>query len=105
MQVFHYLTERGVDIFQEWLDALPDQRGRIAILRRVSLLQLGHFGDSQSVGGSVHELRIDYASGYRVYYGRDGREVILLLCAGNKRTQKKDIMRAIEYWHTHKERK
>ncbi len=61
---------------------------------RISRVAAGNFGDAKSVGGAVHELRIDYGPGYRVYYTRRGKVVVLLLCGGDKRTQSKDIRKA-----------
>jgi putative addiction module killer protein len=65
---------------------------------RLNRIRLGNFGDCKSVGGGVVELRIDFGPGYRVYFGRDGRLVVVLLCGGDKRTQARDILRAREYW-------
>jgi putative addiction module killer protein len=59
---------------------------------------LGNFGDSKSVGGGVEELRIDFGPGYRVYFGRDGQSVVILLGGGSKQTQSKDIQRARALW-------
>ena len=68
-------------------------------------MQLGNFGDSQSVGEGVLELGIDYGLGYRVYFGRDGSDVVILLIGGDKRTQTKDIRIAKDYWADYKVRK
>jgi putative addiction module killer protein len=57
-------------------------------------MELGNPGDVRSVGGSVMEMRIDYGSGYRVYYVNRGAKIVILLCAGDKRTQPQDIKRA-----------
>ncbi len=65
---------------------------------RLNRIRLGNFGDCKSVGGGVEELRIDFGPGYRVYYGREGAVVVILLCGGDKRSQAKDIFRAQEYW-------
>ena len=59
---------------------------------------LGNFGDAKSVGSGVHELRVDHGPGYRVYFGRVGDTVVLLLCGGDKTTQAKDIDRAKSYF-------
>jgi putative addiction module killer protein len=65
---------------------------------RLNRIRLGDFGDRKSVGGGVDELRIDFGPGYRVYYGREGSSVVILLCGGNKRTQSRDILTAQKYW-------
>jgi hypothetical protein len=63
-----------------------------------SYIRLGNFGDCKSVGGGVEELRIDFGTGYRVYYGREGSLVVILLCRGSKGTQARDILRSQRYW-------
>ena len=80
--------------FTNWLAALSDQRARLQIVRRIGRIAAGNFGDAKSVGGAVDELRIDHGPGYRVYYTRRGRAVVILLCGGDKRTQSKDIRKA-----------
>ena len=79
--------------FTNWLAALNDQRVRLQIVRRISRVAAGNFGDAKSVGGAVNELRIDHGPGYRVYDTRRGKAVVLL-CGGDKRTQSKDIRKA-----------
>jgi putative addiction module killer protein len=63
---------------------------------------LGNFGDVRSVGDGVQELRIHFGPGYRVYFGRVGDAVIILLCGGDKGSQDRDIERAQEYWRDHR---
>ena len=82
------------DSLQIEVRKLGDQEARARVLARLRRLTLGNFGDARSVGGRVFELRIDWGPGYRVYLMRRGEAVILLLCAGNKRTQDADIRRA-----------
>jgi putative addiction module killer protein len=66
-----------------------------AVRARLNRVRLGSY---KSVGGGVEELRIDFGPGYRIYYGRDGVSVVLLLCGGSKRTQERDILTAQKYW-------
>jgi putative addiction module killer protein len=75
---------------------------RIAI--RIDRLALGNFGDCKALREGVSELRIDWGPGYRLYFGRLGRESVLLLCGGDKRKQSADIERAIDYLKDYKER-
>jgi putative addiction module killer protein len=63
---------------------------------------MGNLGDCKSVGGGVNEFRIDYGPGYRVYFGRQGRTVVVLLAGGTKKTQERDIKRAVEQWKDYK---
>jgi putative addiction module killer protein len=82
--------------FTRWLDDLRDQRAVLHIVRRISRVAAGNAGDAKSVGGSVSELRIDYGPGYRVYFTRRGQTLVILLCGGDKRTQSRDIRKAVE---------
>jgi putative addiction module killer protein len=82
--------------FTRWLAALKDQRAVLHIVRRISRVAAGNTGDAKSVGGSVSELRIDHGPGYRVYFTRRGQALVILLCGGDKRTQSRDIRKAIE---------
>ena len=86
---------RRTDVFARWLDALRDAKGRARILARLDRLAEGHAGDAKPVGEGVSELRIDVGPGYRVYYKKTGRIVIVLLCGGDKGTQRRDIERAL----------
>ena len=69
---------------------------------RLERVRAGNFGDSSSVGEGVFELRLHFGAGYRIYYGRWGDEIVVLLCGGSKRTQKRDIPRAKQYWEDYK---
>lgn len=80
--------------FTAWLDNLTDESVRGVIAARIKRLALGLMGDVESVGGGVSELRIHIGAGWRVYFVKHGREVIVLLAGGSKRTQKADIKRA-----------
>jgi putative addiction module killer protein len=86
---------RKTDNFANWLDGLNDIRARARILVRIERLASGNPGDVKPVGEGVSELRIDYGPGYRVYYKKQGRTVIILLAGGDKRTQSKDIRTAL----------
>jgi putative addiction module killer protein len=98
IKVQYYKTESGKSPFLEWLEGLKDARSRAVIKVRIDRLLRGLFGDAKSIGGGVNELRIHIGPGYRVYFGRDGKQIVLLLCGGSKRTQKSDISKAKKYW-------
>jgi putative addiction module killer protein len=85
---------RKSDEFAAWLDDLRDVRGRARIQARVERLAAGNPGDVKAVGQGVAELRIDYGPGYRVYFVKKGRAVIVLLAGGDKTTQTADIKMA-----------
>jgi putative addiction module killer protein len=82
------------DVFAKWLSGLRDVRAKARILARLDSARLGNLGDVVSVGGGVSEIRVDVGAGYRVYFMRRQRVVIILLCGGDKSTQAKDIARA-----------
>ena len=88
-------TIRTTDIFTKWLDSLRDIRARARVLARIERLATGNPGDVKPVGEGVSEMRVDYGPGYRVYYTKKGRTVVILLIGGNKRTQTVDIKKAI----------
>lgn len=97
-EIKNYITEQGKEPFADWLDSLRDNRAVSKIDKRLARVKLGNLGDYKSVGEGVFELRIQYGSGYRVYFGKDGNLIILLLCGGTKNTQEEDIEKAKEYW-------
>ena len=74
------------------------------MIRRVLRIELGDLGDHKRVGDGVSEMRIDVGPGYRVYFGTIGNSIVVLLLAGNKSTQDRDIERAKKYWKDHQER-
>ena len=86
---------RKTEVFANWLDALKDIRARARILVRIERLAAGNPGDVKPVGEGVSELRINYGPGYRVYYKKHGRQVVILLAGGDKRTQSKDMKTAL----------
>lgn len=90
---------RQTVVFATWLRSLRDRQARARIQVRIDRLQLGLPGDVRPVGEGVSELRIDYGPGYRVYFMRRGRECIVLLAGGDKRTQDRDIKKAIQLSH------
>ena len=97
-EIRHYLTTDEEDVYLSWLRKLRDVIAKIAVNRRVTRIELGNFGDHKFCRDGVWELRIDVGAGYRVYYAVSGKEIVLLLCGGNKRTQDADIDRACGYW-------
>jgi putative addiction module killer protein len=85
---------RQTDEFKSWLRRLKDDNAVARIVARIRRMEQGNPGDINSVGDGVMEMRIDYGPGYRVYYVQRGAVVVILLCAGDKRTQDRDIKRA-----------
>ena len=105
VEVKQYQTIAGTVPLTEWLDGLRDPVVRARIVARLDRLQAGLLGDWKTIGEGVCELRIDIGPGFRVYYGQDGKTLILLLCGGDKRTQMKDIENAHAYWKDYQARK
>lgn len=77
--------------FENWLKKLRDQRAKAAIVSRIERVEDGNFGDYRSVGGGVSELRINVGKGYRAYYTIRRNTVVILLCGGDKSSQRQDI--------------
>ena len=86
---------RKTDVFVEWLDSLRDIRARARVLVRIERLAAGNPGDVKPISEGVSELLIDYGPGYRVYFKKRGRELVILLAGGDKSTQTRDIKKAL----------
>lgn len=100
----NYLTLNGKVPFSDWLNSLKDPVTRLRIRRRLDRLEMGNFGDCKPVGEGVSELRLAFGPGYRIYFAEQDDVIIILLCAGNKSSQKKDIKTAKQYWQELQER-
>jgi putative addiction module killer protein len=98
IEIREYLDDDGGSPFAQWLDGLRDRKVRARVLVRINRLRLGNFGDCKPVGEGVFELRLMHGPGYRVYFGRLGQSVVLLLGGGDKRSQDADIERAKRLW-------
>ena len=89
--LFMMVEIRKTEHFTKWIDSLRDICARARVLARIERLAIGLTGDSKPVGEGVSEMRIDYGPGYRVYFKRRGKSLIILLAGGDKRTQARDI--------------
>ncbi|MDO5672487.1 MAG: type II toxin-antitoxin system RelE/ParE family toxin [Actinomycetaceae bacterium] len=78
-------------IFEDWLNHLKDRQGRLRILARIDRMRTGNLGDVKAVGSGVYELRFTHGPGYRLYFLKDGKRMVLLLIGGDKSTQVRDI--------------
>lgn len=96
-EIIIYQTEDGRIPYEEYIEALRDRRARLLIARRIQRASAGNFGDHHSLDGGLHEMRLDYGPGYRVYYMYHGRILVILLLAGDKSTQSADIRKARIY--------
>lgn|SRR5476651_1889384 len=104
IELFRYQKEDGREPFTEWLAAIRDKIAAARIGVRLRQVEAGNFGDCESVGEGVLELRVHVGAGFRVYCGRHGKTVVILLCGGDKSSQSSDIKRAKELWAQWKRR-
>lgn len=104
IKIQFYVSPNGKNAVASWLDSLSRlNRNRIAA--RLDRIAMGNLGDYKAVGDGVFEFRFDFATGYRIYFAWDGKEIILLLQGGDKSTQNKDIRKAKERWQDYQKRK
>lgn len=99
-----YKTDAGRTPFTEWLYGLKDKNIRFRVRQRLDRLTLGNYGDYKSMGEGLLEMRLQFSSGYRIYFGEVNNYIVLLLCAGDKSTQAKDIKLAKQYWQEFKKK-
>ncbi len=97
-----YETTDGNAPFITWLRGLNDLRTRAIIRTRINRIRVGHWGLRRSLGDGVWELKIDFGPGYRVYYGHENQEIVILLAGGDKHSQTRDIEKAKRYWNNFK---
>ena len=89
-------TVRQTEEFVAWLDELKDKRAQVRIAARLRQAEAGNLGDWQPIEGDVAEMRVDFGPGYRLYFTRRGRIIVVILNAGDKSSQKRDIRRALK---------
>ncbi|NOQ77609.1 MAG: type II toxin-antitoxin system RelE/ParE family toxin [Methylococcaceae bacterium] len=97
IELREYITDDGVSPFHRWLYKLKNREARARIRIRLDRVARGNLGDYKLLSNGLYELRFTIGSGYRIYFGRDGERIILLLCGGDKSTQTKDIEHARLY--------
>ena len=99
-----YRTQAGAEPFTQWLLNLKDAKAKAGIFDRIDRAAAGNFGDCAPVGDGLSELRVHVGAGYRVYFGQHGAALVILLCGGDKKSQKADIRRAGVFWSDWKRR-
>lgn len=97
-----YTRLDGREPFKEWLEAL-DARTQERIEARLSRFREGNFGDHKSIGHGLFEARLFFGPGYRIYFGRLGDTIVLLLAGGDKSSQRRDLRRAMDYFNLYLE--
>ncbi len=103
-EISAYQDEKGLEPFSDWVSKLNFKLQNI-VVSRLNRIKLGNFGDCKHLEGKLYELRIHIDAGYRIYFSREGKKIVLLLCAGDKSSQKKDIKKAqnlLEKYHLKK---
>ena len=98
VQLKIYQDEDGDAPFLKWLERLKDPSTRARVQVRLDRAEDGNLGDHKALGGGLWELRLSHGAGARIYFGRQGREFVMLLVGGDKRSQRRDIERARIYW-------
>ncbi|MCF6319788.1 MAG: type II toxin-antitoxin system RelE/ParE family toxin [Proteobacteria bacterium] len=98
-----FTDENGKEPYSTWFKSLRDTKGKARIESRLKRLGEGLYGDCETVGDGVLELRMFFGAGYRVYFGEDAGNIVILLCGGDKDSQKRDIKIAKEYWKEYKD--
>jgi putative addiction module killer protein len=101
IEVIEYVKADGHCLFGEWFDGL-DVEAAARVAKAIDRMRDGNFGDHKAVGAGVTERRIDFGPGYRVYFGREGNKLVILLGGGTKRRQSQDIKTAKEVWQEYK---
>ncbi len=104
IELKYYLETKGTSPFAEWFDQLSDEAGaKVAVA--LARMGQGNLSNAKGVGEGVFEYRIDFGAGFRVYFGKDGEKLIILLCGGTKKKQQRDIEAAKTRWKDYKRRK
>ncbi len=101
-RIREYETTAGRTPYREWLDSL-DVKTKARVQARVLRLEMGHLGDHRPVGHGVWEMKLDFGPGYRIYFGVSGKTLVLLLLGGDKGSQRRDIVKAQEFWSDYQE--
>jgi putative addiction module killer protein len=104
MELCEFEDDRGRSPFADWFETL-DPLAAARVQRALTRLELGNTSNVKGVGGGVLELKMDFGPGYRVYFGKDGTEIVMLLGGGTKKRQDRDIKAAQAHWQSYKNRK
>jgi putative addiction module killer protein len=105
MEILIYKDEYGNEPYIKWMSSINDLQALAMIDVRLERIRGGNLGDCRSVGKGVFELRIHCGPGYRVYFGREGERIVILVLGGSKRSQSKDIRTARAIWKGYKNQK
>lgn len=98
LEIVSYTQKNGKNLFDKWFNDLESKDAEKLTKRLGRIKETGNFGDCKILNGGVFELRFHFDSGYRIYFGKDGGRMIILLCGGEKSSQNQDIKKAINLW-------
>lgn len=104
IRIKEYVDEAGKSPFDKWLNSL-NAPAAAKVTVALTRIELGNFSNVKSVGAGVHEYKIDFGPGYRIYFGKDGEKLVILVGGGTKKKQQSDIAAAKERWKSYKRRK
>ena len=104
VEIREYLGRDGRNLFSDWFARLNSEAAR-RVTTALYRVGLGSFSNVKGVGGGVFECRIDFGPGYRVYFGKDGERIVILLCGGSKKRQQDDIELPAECWQDYKKQR
>ena len=104
IKIKQYVSSNGQSPFEVWFKEL-NSIAAAKITKSIYKLELGNFSNVEGVGSGVYEQKIDFGPGYRVYFGKDGEEIVILLFGGTKKRQSNDINEAIKCWQDYKRRR
>lgn len=104
LEVREYLDASGRSVYGAWFDSL-DSHAAAKMAVAVTRLSLGNFSNVEGIGSGVFEYKLDFGPGYRIYFGKDGQRIVILLGGGTKKRQSRDIAAAREHWRDYKRRK
>ena len=103
-EVREYLDAKGISPYAKWFDRL-NATAAVKVATAVHRMEQGNFSNVKGVGAGVYEYRIDFGPGYRIYFGKDGDRVVILLAGGAKKRQDADVTTAKAHWRDYKRRK
>jgi putative addiction module killer protein len=102
LEIRYYLTEDGDSPFADWFASL-DPIARAKVATAIARMEQGNLSNAKPIGQGVLEYRIDFGPGYRLYFGRDGEVLVILLTGGTKKRQQRDIKTAAEFWRAYRQ--